>query len=153
MKKNCPALLIATIALAFAGCIQCHTPVPDSSNNPTPLFSLPAADTTTSISGKVTTTPNLPYTLRIPLQELPYPPENITSASITGSNFYELTIYPGDGVVLRPDDAYSHPNTPDSPISRLAEPATTRNHLLLEFTSGLGGTITWKITFSPTPTE
>ncbi|HRR34162.1 MAG TPA: hypothetical protein P5026_08705 [Kiritimatiellia bacterium] len=73
----------------------------------------------------------------------------VDSAGITGANGYELTIAPGDGVVARPDDAYANANTPDAPITTLYEPTVEDGRLVrIAFTSGSGGTITWRVTFS-----
>ena len=69
------------------------------------------------------------------------------SAAITGSNGYELTVAPGDGLVTRPDDAYAHANTPDAPFTTLFEPAAEENLVRLAFISGADGPVAWRVTF------
>ncbi len=72
----------------------------------------------------------------------------VESAGITGANGYELTVAPGDGLAIRPDDAYANANTPDAPITTLQEPAVEENLVRVVFTSGSGGPVAWRITFS-----
>jgi hypothetical protein len=105
-----------------------------------------------TLSGVSQTVANDPYELRV----LTYtgtgaPVGAVASAAITGSNGYELTIAPGEGLVARPDDAYSNANTPDAPMTRLSEPKTEEGLVRVAFTSGSGGTVAWKVTFSDTP--
>ena len=54
----------------------------------------------------------------------------VESAGITGANGYELVIAPGDGVAMRPDDAYANPNTPDAPMTTLYEPVAEKARTL-----------------------
>lgn len=75
----------------------------------------------------------------------------VTSAAITGPNGYELTLSPGEGLVTRPEDAYSNANTPDAPMTTLFEPKTEEGLVRVAFTSGGGGTFAWKVTFSDKP--
>jgi hypothetical protein len=75
----------------------------------------------------------------------------VASVAITGPNGYELTIAPGDGLVTRPDDAYSNANTPGAPMTTLFEPKTEEGLVRVAFTSGTGGPIAWRVTFSGTP--
>jgi hypothetical protein len=73
------------------------------------------------------------------------------SAAITGSNGYELTIAPGEGLVARPDDAYAHANTPDAPLTTLYEPKSEEGLARVVFISGTGGPVSWRVTFSDAP--
>jgi len=75
----------------------------------------------------------------------------VESAGITGANGYELTVAPGDGLAARPDDAYSNANTPDAPITTLHEPAVEEGLVRVAFTSGSGGPVAWRVTFSERP--
>ncbi len=105
-----------------------------------------------TLSGVSETVAGDPYELRI----LTYtgaatPVGAVVSASVTGPNGYELTIAPGEGVVARPDDAYSNANTPDAPMTRLFEPKTEEGLVRVAFTSGSGGPFAWKVTFSDKP--
>ena len=75
----------------------------------------------------------------------------VSSAALTGPNGYELTITPGDGLVTRPEDAYSNANTPDAPMTTLFEPTTEKGLVRVAFTSGCDGTFMWKVTFSGKP--
>ena len=72
----------------------------------------------------------------------------VASVTITGSNGYDLTTTPGEGLVARPDDAYANANTPDAPITTLFEPKTEEGLVRVAFTSGLGGPVAWRVTFS-----
>jgi hypothetical protein len=107
---------------------------------------------TRTLSGVSQTVANDPYELRV----LTYtgtgaPIGAVASASVTGSNGYELTITPGDGLVVRPDDAYANANTPDAPMTRLLEPKTEEGLVRVSFTSGSGGAVAWTVTFSDKP--
>ncbi len=107
---------------------------------------------TRTLSGVSEVVANDPYELRL----LTYVSAGASvgeplRAAVTGPNGYELTIAPGDGVVARPDDAYSHANTPDAPMSRLAEPKSEEGLVRLTFTSGTSGRIAWKVVFSDQP--
>ncbi|MFA7051768.1 MAG: NPCBM/NEW2 domain-containing protein [Kiritimatiellia bacterium] len=75
----------------------------------------------------------------------------VESAGITGANGYELTVAPGDGLAARPDDAYANANTPDAPITTLHEPAVEEGLVRVAFTSGSGGPVAWRVTFSDRP--
>ncbi len=107
---------------------------------------------TRTLSGVSETVANDPYELRV----LTYtgagaPVGAVASAAITGPNGYELTITPGDGLVARPEDAYSNANTPDAPLTRLSEPKTEEGLVRVAFTSASGGPFAWKVTFSDKP--
>jgi len=104
---------------------------------------------TRTLSGLSQTVANDPYELRI----LTYtragaPVGAVASATITTWSGYELTVEPGDGVAVRPDDAYSNANTPDAPMTRLFEPKTEEGLVRVAFASGSGGRVAWKVTFS-----
>lgn len=75
----------------------------------------------------------------------------VESAGITGANGYELVIAPGDGVAMRPDDAYANPNTPDAPMTTLYEPVAEKGLVRFAFISGSGGSVSWRVTFSDRP--
>lgn len=75
----------------------------------------------------------------------------VESAGITGANGYELVIAPGDGVAMRPDDAYANPNTPDAPMTTLYEPVAEKGLVRFAFISGSGGPVSWRVTFSDRP--
>jgi len=75
----------------------------------------------------------------------------VASAAITASNGYELTIAPGEGLVTRPDNAYSNANTPEAPMTTLFEPKTEEGLVRVAFTTGGGGPIAWRVTFSGAP--
>jgi hypothetical protein len=107
---------------------------------------------TRTLSGVSQTVAGDPYELRI----LTYTGAGasvgaVASATLTGWNGYELAIAPGDGVVVRPDDAYANANTPDAPMTRLFEPKTEEGLVRVTFTSGSSGTVAWKVTFSDKP--
>ncbi|MDR2850031.1 MAG: alpha-galactosidase [Verrucomicrobiota bacterium] len=72
----------------------------------------------------------------------------VLSAAVTCANGYELTISPSEGVAARPDDAYTHANTPDAPMTMLYEPKTEPGLVRLAFISGTGGPIPWRIIFA-----
>jgi hypothetical protein len=74
-----------------------------------------------------------------------------TAAAVTGANGYELTIAPGEGLVTRPDDAYTNANTPDAPFTTLEEPKTEEGLARVAFTCGASGPVAWRVTFSDTP--
>ncbi len=75
----------------------------------------------------------------------------VTSATITGSNGYDLTTAPGEGLVTRPDDAYSNANTPEAPMTTLFEPQAEEGLVRIAFSSGTGGRVAWQVTFSDKP--
>ena len=105
---------------------------------------------TRTLSGISQTVANDHYELRI-LTHAHVPVGAVASAAITGGNGYELTVAPGDGLVTRPDDAYTNANTPDAPFTTLFEPVTEEGLVRVAFTSGTGGTVAWRVTFSDTP--
>lgn len=105
-----------------------------------------------TLSGVSQTVASDPYELRI----LTYTGTGtaigaVASVAITGSNGYEMTLTPGDGLVTRPDDAYANANTPGAPMTTLFEPKTEEGLVRVAFTSGTGGPIAWRVTFSKTP--
>ncbi len=107
---------------------------------------------TRTLSGVSQTVANDPYELRVLTYAGPGAPIGaVASAAITGSNGYELTITPGEGLVARPDDAYANANTPAAPMTRLCEPKTEEGLVRVAFTSGSGGPVAWKVTFSDKP--
>jgi hypothetical protein len=75
----------------------------------------------------------------------------VAAAAVTMANGYELAIAPGDGLVTRPDDAYTHANTPGAPFTTLFEPAPEEGLLRFAFISGTGGPVAWRVTFSGAP--
>ena len=105
---------------------------------------------TRTLSGTSQVVANDRYELRI-LTHARVPVGAVASAAITGQNGYELTVEPGDGLVARPDDAYTNANTPDAPFTTLHEPVTEEGLVRVAFTSGTGGAVTWRVTFSETP--
>lgn len=106
---------------------------------------------TRTLSGVSHVVANDPYELRILTYGADASIGAVASASLTGWNGYELTIAPGEGVVARPDDAYSNANTPDAPMTRLFEPKSEEGLVRVAFTCGTGGKVTWKVTFSDKP--
>jgi len=107
---------------------------------------------TRTLSGVSQTVANDPYELRVLTRVRSGATVGaVVSAAITGANGYEMTVYPGDGVVARPDDAYAHANTPDAPMTRLFEPVTEEGLVRVTFISGSGGPVAWRVTFSDQP--
>ena len=70
---------------------------------------------------------------------------------VTRPAFRSARVSTGDGLAARPDDAYSIANTPDAPITTLHEPAVEEGLVRVAFTSGSGGPVAWRVTFSERP--
>lgn len=102
---------------------------------------------TRTLSGVVTVVANAACELRISVGEgAGVGP--VVLAALTGGSGYELVIAPGEGVVARPDDAYSNANTPEQPMTYLHAPETKEGFVRVAFSCGTAGQVTWKVRFA-----